>query len=99
MERLAGHCNFFCDGLLMLLPLRQDPLPLQFLQEYTAQFEYLVSDAKLRDELQQTFDLYLPCDPRVFQEVPGTMLQAVTLVCAPPLTLFFHVDWNNGLSP
>jgi hypothetical protein len=76
---------------------REPPFQVVESEEYTEQFGDLVSDAKLRDELQQTFDLYLPCDPSIFHEVPGTMLQAVTLVCAPPLTLFFHVDWNKRI--
>ena len=60
--------------------------------EYAEQLGDLISDPKLRDELQQTFDLDLSRDPSIFQVVPGTKLRAVTLACAPPLTLFFSID-------
>ena len=61
-------------------------------EEYTEQFAQLISSPKLRDDLQQTFDLDLPLDPGLFQIVPGTKVSAVTLACTPPLTLYFTID-------
>lgn len=59
--------------------------------EFTEQFSRLVSDPRVRDELQNEFYNVLPIDPEKFQKVPGTKLRAVTIACFPALTLFFTI--------
>ncbi len=58
---------------------------------FTEQFSRLVSDPRLRDDLQREFYDVLPLDPEQFQKVPGTTLRAVTIACFPALTLFFTI--------
>jgi hypothetical protein len=58
---------------------------------FTEQFSQLVSDPRLRDDLQREFYSVLPMDPEQFPKVPGTTLRAVTIVCFPALTLFFTI--------
>jgi hypothetical protein len=59
--------------------------------EFAEQFAKLVSDPRLRDDLQREFNSVLPLDPEQFPKVPGTSLRAVTIVCFPARTLFFTV--------
>ena len=59
--------------------------------EFAEQFAKLVSDPRIRDDLQREFYSVLPMDPETFPQVPGTKLRAVTIVCFPALTLFFIV--------
>jgi hypothetical protein len=59
---------------------------------FTEQFSKLVSDPRLRDELQREFYDVLPMDPEQFPKVQGTKLRAVTIACFSPLTLFFVIE-------
>ena len=58
--------------------------------EYEKQFEKLVPDPKLRDELQREFSIELPQDPDRFYKIPGTKLRFAN-VGTPPLTIFFLI--------
>jgi hypothetical protein len=59
---------------------------------FTEQSSILVSDPRLRDDLQREFYSVLPMDPEQFPKVPGTTLRAVTIVGFPALTLFFVIE-------
>jgi hypothetical protein len=76
---------------------RNPPFQVIESEEYAEQLGELVADPRLRDDLQQTFDLDLSRNPSLFQIVPGTQLRAVTLACVTPLTLFFSVDWKKRI--
>jgi hypothetical protein len=58
--------------------------------EYEKQFEKLVRDPRVRDELQREFSLELPQNPERFYKIPGTKLRFAN-VGTPPLTVFFFV--------
>lgn len=60
-------------------------------EEFAKQFLEIVSDPRIRDDLQREFYSVLPMDPEKFPKVPGTKLRAVTIACFPALTLFFVV--------
>lgn len=59
--------------------------------EFAEQFARLVTDPQLRDDLQREFFSVLPIDHTKFPKVPDTKLQAITIVCSPPMTMFFTI--------
>ena len=60
--------------------------------EFKQQFELLVPHPQLRDDILLAFHSELPVDPEKFEIVPSTNLRAATVVCNPPLTLYFTVQ-------
>lgn len=58
---------------------------------FASQFEQLVKDPKLRDEIQRAFFLDLPIRLDEFPTVPGTKIRFAIVNCSPPLTAYFTV--------
>lgn len=59
---------------------------------YTAKFARLVRDARLRDDIQRTFDEDIARNPYEAEQVYGTSLRAITIAHIPILTIFFVID-------
>lgn len=59
--------------------------------EFAAMFAHLVSDPRIRDEIQRAFDSDLPVDPEKFEKIEGTSIRRAIINCSPPLRIFFTV--------
>ena len=60
--------------------------------EFAEQFARLVSDPKVRDEIQFSFHSELPQDPDKFEKIEGTAVRRAIVNCFPPLRIFFTVS-------
>ena len=63
---------------------------------YAHQLLRLVADPRLRDDIQQSFDLDIARNPYECEEIPFTKIRAITIACIPLLTIYFRIDDEDG---